>query len=113
MASKANNFFVSYVFHVYPEKEAQFLEAWSKVTAEVRLRFESFGSNLHRVDGGFFAYAQWPSEDSWRSFWANREHEVAGLTELRECLSQESEVLVLRLVSSSLKMSPASFHSLV
>ena len=66
MAEDASrNFYVMYMFSVIPDKELQFIEAWGKLTAEVRLRYESFGCNLHMVDGSFMAYAQWPDEKSW------------------------------------------------
>ena len=51
-----------YRWRINPEKEAQFIEAWSEITAYYRENFDSLGSRLHRGDDGvFYAYAQWES----------------------------------------------------
>lgn len=105
----SQNFYVMYQFQVSPEKEEQFVEAWGKLTAEVRLRFESFGCNLHLVENGFIAYAQWPDQISWKSFWGEREEKIDTLPALRDCLSGDTVVTPLPGVSSSLTISPSSY----
>jgi quinol monooxygenase YgiN len=59
-------FVVLYRWKVKPEHEAEFIEAWSHLTAEILSRQGSLGSRLHRSDDGLFvAYAQWPSREVW------------------------------------------------
>ena len=51
-----------YRWRVKPGREAQFVEAWSEITAFYREKFDSRGSRLHRGDDGlFYGYAQWAS----------------------------------------------------
>jgi heme-degrading monooxygenase HmoA len=53
-------FVILYRWRVNPEKEAQFIESWSEITAYYRENYGSLGSRLHRGDDGiFYAYAQW------------------------------------------------------
>jgi hypothetical protein len=52
-------FIVLYRWQVKPEKEEQFIEAWSEIIVFYRESFASLGSRLHRGgDGLFYAYAQ-------------------------------------------------------
>lgn len=49
-----------------PDREADFREAWSRLTREIYTSQSSLGSRLHRrEDGIFVAYAQWPNRDVW------------------------------------------------
>ncbi|MEO0336123.1 MAG: hypothetical protein AAF202_07005, partial [Pseudomonadota bacterium] len=105
-----NQFFVMYTFRVEAEKQEQFMEAWGALTSEVRLRYSSFGCNLHSTETGFVAYAQWPDEKSWRSFWEEREQKVEALPRLRECLREESDMIPLPLMSSSLTVEPTTYQ---
>jgi quinol monooxygenase YgiN len=51
-----------YRWRIKPEKEAQFVKAWSYVTEQLRDKSGSLGSRLHRGDDGlWYSYAQWPS----------------------------------------------------
>ena len=57
-------FIVLYRWRIKPEKEPQFIEAWSEITAFYREKFDSCGSRLHCGDDGiFYAYAQWKSAE--------------------------------------------------
>ena len=57
-------FVILYRWRIKPEKTAQFIEAWSEITAYYRENFDSLGSRLHRGDDGiFYAYAQWKSAE--------------------------------------------------
>lgn len=54
-------FCVLYRARVHPDKEAQYIAAWSQLTRQLR-EHGSLGSRLHRGnDGLWYAYAQWPS----------------------------------------------------
>ncbi len=62
----AAGFCVIYRFRVYPEKEAQFIAGWSRITLGIRDHRGGLGSRLHRADDGLWvAYAQWPSRADW------------------------------------------------
>lgn len=51
-----------YRWKLKPEKEQQFINAWSCVTKQLREKSGSLGSRLHRGSDGFWCgYAQWPS----------------------------------------------------
>ncbi|MFZ4713847.1 MAG: antibiotic biosynthesis monooxygenase [Bacteriovoracaceae bacterium] len=53
-----------YRWKLIPEKEDQFIEAWSYVTEQLREKCGSLGSRLHRGDDGlWYGYAQWPSAE--------------------------------------------------
>jgi hypothetical protein len=61
MKSKGPGFAVLYRWRLHPGMEASFIEAWSQVSQELRLR-GSLGSRLHRgPEGIWYSYAQWPS----------------------------------------------------
>lgn len=54
-------FCVIYRSRVHPDKEAQYVAAWSTLTRLLRER-GGLGSRLHRGnDGLWYAYAQWPT----------------------------------------------------
>lgn len=55
-------FCVIYRARVHPDKEAQYVAAWSALTALIRAERGGLGSRLHRGhDGLWYAYAQWAS----------------------------------------------------
>ena len=55
-------FCVIYRARVHPEKEAQYVAAWSTLTRLLRTERGGLGSRLHRGnDGLWYAYAQWPT----------------------------------------------------
>ena len=50
-----------YRWKVNPEKEDQFIKAWSYITEQLREKCGSMGSRLHKgSDGIWYGYAQWP-----------------------------------------------------
>ena len=59
---------VLYRWRVQQGAEAEFIDAWSAVTAYLRERCGSLGSRLHRGgDGLWYGYAQWPSLETRRA----------------------------------------------
>ena len=69
-------FIVLYRWRIQPQKEAQFIKAWSEVTDYFLQNWDSRGSRLHRGnDGLFYAYAQWKSA-------ADRDNAFANAIEL-------------------------------
>jgi quinol monooxygenase YgiN len=58
-------FCVIYRARVYPDKEAKYVAAWSRLTRLLRSERGALGSRLHRGnDGLWYAYAQWASADA-------------------------------------------------
>jgi len=61
MNAKGPGFAVLYRWRLRSGMETSFIEAWSEVSKELRLR-GSLGSRLHRgPEGIWYSYAQWPS----------------------------------------------------
>jgi hypothetical protein len=57
-------FVVLYRWVLRAGMEAQFVDAWSRVTVALRAERGSLGSRLHRgPDGIWYGYAQWPSAE--------------------------------------------------
>jgi len=69
--SDAQTGFVAlYRWRVAPAREAEFVDAWSRLTELIRDHQGGRGSRLHRgEDGLFYGYAQWPSRDAWQAEW--------------------------------------------
>ncbi len=58
-------FCVIYRARVHPDKEAQYIAAWSRLTMLIRTERGGLGSRLHRGnDGLWYAYAQWESAEA-------------------------------------------------
>ena len=58
---------VLYRWKLKPGGEAIFREGWREMTESIYRTRGSLGSRLHRAeDGTWLAYAQWPSEETWR-----------------------------------------------
>ena len=61
-------FSVIYTFTVKPGKENDFVAGWSGLTKMIYQFEGSFGSKVHKdQNGGYVAYAQWPSREAWKN----------------------------------------------
>lgn len=91
-----------YRWRIKPEKEAQFIEAWSEITAYYRKNFNSLGSRLHRGDDGvFYAYAQWISAAQRADAFQNSPQTDAG-TKMREAIEVSFPEVRLEILSDYL-----------
>ncbi|MGE0045969.1 MAG: antibiotic biosynthesis monooxygenase [Hyphomonadaceae bacterium] len=99
-------FAVVYRWRIKPELEAKFEEGWRLGTAAIKRDLGGWGSRLHKsADGRYFAYAQWPDEET---FMRNRKERMpysdpaarALYTEALE--GSEAELLVMGEVVSDL-----------
>jgi hypothetical protein len=62
---------ILYRWKLKPGLEQQFIECWSKATANL-LRLGSLGSRLHKGDDDiWYGYAQWPSAQARNTAFAN------------------------------------------
>ena len=101
-------FIILYRWRIKPEKEAQFIEAWSEITAFYRENFDSLGSRLHRGDDGiFYAYAQWGSAEDRENAFANSP-DLEASTKMKEAIEENFEAVVLEKVSDFLIFSKKS-----
>ncbi len=95
-------FIILYRWRIKPEKESQFIEAWSEVTAFYRENFDSLGSRLHRGDDGiFYAYAQWKSAEQRENAFAGSPDFVAR-TKMREAIEESFTEVRLEILSDYL-----------
>jgi hypothetical protein len=91
-----------YRWRIKPEKEAQFIESWSEITAYYRENFDSLGSRLHRGDDGiFYGYAQWKSDGQRENAFANSPKSEAR-AKLREAIEESLPEVRLEILSDYL-----------
>ena len=61
-------FAVIYRWKIKAGREIEFRDAWAERTGEIKKEYGTLGSRLHRSkDGRYWAYAQWPSRESWEN----------------------------------------------
>lgn len=66
MSGRCSGFAVVYQWRAKPGMEAEFIDAWTRLTREMMRIGQARGSRLHRLDNGnFVAYAQWPDRGAW------------------------------------------------
>ncbi len=91
-----------YRWRIKSEKEAQFIEAWSEITAYYRENFDSLGSRLHRGDDGvFYAYAQWKSAEHRANAFQNSPKSEVG-AKMREAIEESFPEVCLEILSDYL-----------
>ena len=91
-----------YRWRIKPEKEAQFIEAWSEITAYYREHFDSLGSRLHRGDDGiFYAYAQWKFAEQREEAFANT-HKPEARKKILEAIEESFPEVRLEILSDYL-----------
>jgi hypothetical protein len=70
---------VLYRWRLNPEKESQFIEAWTEITDYYRKNWNSLGSRLHLgSDGMYYGYAQWKSAEHRKQAFQDRSQSKAG-----------------------------------
>lgn len=99
---KGPGFAVLYRWRVRPEREAAFVEAWSRITEGLLAR-GSFGSRLHKsADGLWYAYAQWPSDEVRLAAFAGPPVDAEARETLRASIEESFPEIVLESVSDFL-----------
>jgi hypothetical protein len=94
MSKSGPGFVVLYRWKLHPDKETMFVEAWSRLTEQLLLA-GSLGSRLHRsADGTWYAYAQWPNEDTRQRAFA-QELDPEARARLRSAVAESFPELVL------------------
>jgi heme-degrading monooxygenase HmoA len=102
MKSKGPGFAVLYRWRLQPGMEAKFVEAWSQVSQELRLR-GSLGSRLHRgPEGVWYSYAQWPSAAARAQAFSLPLANPEASTAMQESIAESLPEIVLESVSDLL-----------
>lgn len=91
-------FAVVYRWKIREDLEKDFERAWNLGTVAIRRDLGGLGSRLHKMgDGEYFAYAQWPDEESYRRNRDARmpyEDEEARALYTRALQDSEAEVII-------------------
>ncbi|WP_130618087.1 antibiotic biosynthesis monooxygenase family protein [Dyella amyloliquefaciens] len=96
MSDSIPGFAAIYRWRVRPGMEAQFVEAWTRISELYLDRHGSLGSRLHRgPDDIWYSYAQWPDEAARvRAFSADSLDKEAGEL-MREAIAESLPEIVL------------------
>lgn len=93
--SKSGAFVVLYRWRLQPEREAAFIQGWSRLTELLRQR-GSLGSRLHRgADGLWYGYAQWPSNQVRQSAFALGPLDDAANAQIKSAIAERFPEIVL------------------
>lgn len=66
MGARVVGFAVIYRWKLKEGREDSFRQGWEMVTLDIKEMRGGLGSRLHQAeDGIWYAYAQWPSRESW------------------------------------------------
>lgn len=83
-------FAVIYRWEVVPGREDQFIAGWHRCSSQIKKRFGSYGSRLHRTDGGLFvSYGRWPSAEAREPYRAQLDFDPPSFRMMREAIAQE------------------------
>ena len=100
-------FVVLYRWRLHEAKIDQFIEAWSKVSAQLLVEGGSLGSRLHRSqDGTWYSYAQWPSAEARQKAFAMVPNDLSSRSAMREAIAEELPEVVLESVSDFMVLPP-------
>jgi heme-degrading monooxygenase HmoA len=95
-------FIALYRWRIKTEKEPQFIQAWSEVTAYYRENWDSLGSRLHRGnDGIFYGYAQWNSAAQREKAFAESPS-LKARDQMREAIAESFPEIILEKLSDFL-----------
>ena len=93
-------FAVIYRWWVKPGREEQFIAGWQRCSSGIRERFGSYGSRLHRTDGGLFvAYGRWPAAEAREPYRAQLDFDPVSFAMMRDstaCELPETRMYIVR-----------------
>jgi hypothetical protein len=95
-------FIVLYRWKLKSGAEHAFVDAWSRITARLRMSGESLGSRLHHgSDDIWYGYAQWPNEEARRTaFEGLIDHDLA--TKMKSAIAESMPEVVLECIADQL-----------
>lgn len=84
-----------YRWKLKPGSEDAFTKHWEAGTWLFRFEQKTLGSRLHRADDGtYFAYAQWPSRESYHAKRALSGTHKENLAKMKECVEEAFPVIL-------------------
>lgn len=108
MAPGPVGFVVLYRWRLVPGREDEFQLAWERLTKAIRAERGGLGSRLHRgVDGLWWAYAQWPTEERWRAAMAKPSIDDEAASMMGETILERFDPIPLTLIAD-LAVTPSS-----
>ena len=94
---------VIYRWRLKSGMEAQFIEAWSRITELYVTYRGGLGSRLHKgPEGIWYAYAQWPSAEVRRAAFEGPPLDEAARDRMREAIAESFDEIVLEPVADHL-----------
>ncbi|HUP91967.1 MAG TPA: antibiotic biosynthesis monooxygenase family protein [Solimonas sp.] len=100
-------FAVIYQWRIRAGKEAQFQQAWEKLTGLLRTERGARGSRLHRTDyGSWVAYAQWPDRATWERSCALHKLDEALSKQMLDAVEETWAPMLMTLISDRLVAEP-------
>ncbi len=96
-------FAVIYRWRLKPGLEAQFVEAWTRVTELYVAHRGGLGSRLHKgPDGVWYAYAQWRSAEAREAAFTGEPLDREAGIRMREAIAESFDEIVLEPVADRL-----------
>lgn len=102
-------FAVIYRWRLKPGMEAQFVEAWSRITELYVAHKGGLGSRLHKgPDGVWYGYAQWPSAEARATAFAADSLDPLARDRMRAAVAEPLDEIVLEPVADYLVMTEST-----
>lgn len=102
--SEMPGFAVIYRWRLKPGMEAQFVEAWSRITELYVAHRGGLGSRLHKgPDGIWYAYAQWASAEARTAAFAGPSLDADAAARMRAAIAESFDEIVLQPVADLLQ----------
>jgi heme-degrading monooxygenase HmoA len=100
-------FVVLYRWRLHAGKEAQFIEAWSRVSDLLLRQRGSLGSRLHKgSDGLWYSYAQWPSAEAREDAFSRPSVDAEAGQRMRDAIDQSLPEVVLESIADFMVLPP-------
>ena len=98
-------FAVIYRWRIKAGMEAQFVEAWSRITELYVAQRGGLGSRLHKgPDGIWYGYAQWPSAETRSAAFAGESLDPVARDRMRAAVAESFDEIALEPVADYLVM---------
>ena len=105
-------FCVVYRFKVRPDREADFQEAWRRLTEAYKRDRGGLGSRLHLAEDGLWvAYAQWPDKKTWEASRALGPPDDAAAGLMADAVEERLEPILLEPAIDLLQQLPVETRS--
>jgi heme-degrading monooxygenase HmoA len=97
-------FAVIYRWEVKAGLEEQFTAGWHRCSSQIKARFGSFGSRLHRSDEGLFvSYGRWPSAEAREPYRAHLDFDPESFHLMQGAIATELPEIRLQIIGDLLE----------